>query len=156
MVTGSDSLTVQPNKKFNIVFATVIERGSSNLNSVTKIKNLSNIAKIFYDNNFNYSDDDISFIQSIPEVSPVYSLSQNYPNPFNPATKIKFFIPENTFTSLKIYDVTGKEINTIVNENLSRGEYEYLWNANNLPSGIYFYRLETESYTQTRKMILVK
>ena len=65
MVTGSDSLTVQPNKKFNIVFATVIERGSSNLNSVTKIKNLSNIAKIFYDNNFNYSDDDISFIQSL-------------------------------------------------------------------------------------------
>lgn len=156
MVTGSDSLTVQPNKKFNIVFATVIERGSSNLNSVTKIKNLSNIAKIFYDNNFNYSDDDISFIQSSPELSPVYSLSQNYPNPFNPATKIKFFIPENTFTSLKIYDVTGKEIAVLENKILAIGEYEYRWNAANLPSGIYFYKLETESFTQTKKMILVK
>ncbi|MBN8569317.1 MAG: T9SS type A sorting domain-containing protein [Ignavibacteria bacterium] len=156
MVTGSDSLTVQPNRKFNIVFATVIERGGSNLNSVTKIKNLSNIAKIFYDNNFNYSDDDISFIQSIPEVSPVYSLSQNYPNPFNPATKIKFFIPENTFTSLKIYDVNGKEIAVLENKILAIGEYEYKWNAANLPSGIYFYKLETESFTQTKKMILIK
>lgn len=156
MVTGSDSLTIQPHRKFNIVFAAVIDRGSSNLNSVTKIKNFSNIAKIFYDQNFNYTDDDVSFIQSYPQVSETYHLNQNYPNPFNPVTNIKFFIPENTFASLKIYDVTGKEIAVLVNKNMVIGEYEYQWNAANLPSGIYFYKLETENFSQSKKMILIK
>jgi hypothetical protein len=155
-VTGSDSLTIQPNRKFNIVFATVIEKGSSNLNSVTTIKSLSNIAKIFYERNFNYYDDDVSFIPSAPQVSETFKLSQNYPNPFNPATTIKFQVPENTFASLRIYDVSGKEITTILNENILRGEYEYQWNASGLPSGIYFYKLQTEKFSQTRKMILVK
>ncbi len=156
MVTGSDSLTIQPNRKFNIVFATVIDRGSSNLNSVTKIKNLSTAAKIFYDQNFNFNDDDVSFVQSYPQVSATYDLKQNYPNPFNPSTSIKFFIPENTFTSLKIYDVNGRQISVLENKVLIIGEYEYQWNASNLPSGVYFYKLETENFTQTRKIILVK
>ncbi len=156
MVTGSDSLTIQPNRKFNIVFAAIIDRGNNNLNSVTKIKTLSNIADIFYQQNFNFRDEDISVIQTNPQVPEIYRLSQNYPNPFNPSTRIKFHLPENTFTSLKIYDVSGREIMNMINEKLQRGEYEYEFNGSDLPSGVYFYKLETESYTQTRKMILIK
>ncbi len=132
--------------------AQMIARGNNNKNSVTKLKQLSD--NVY--NSFKSGNISIGIIPGSSETVTSYSLSQNYPNPFNPVTTIKFQIPENTFATLKIYDVAGKEISTIVNENLSRGEYEYLWNANSFPSGIYFYRLETESYTQTRKMILVK
>lgn len=156
MVTGSDSLKIQPDRKFNIVFAAVIDRGSSNLNSVTKIKNLSGIAKIFYDLSFNYIDDDISYVQSHTQAANDYILNQNYPNPFNPVTNIKFFIPEKLFTELKIFDVSGKEIAVLENKILAKGNYEYQWNAANLPSGIYFYQLKTEKFSQSKKMILVK
>ena len=146
-----DNFTFNPGDTQVVVMAQMMAKGSNNKNSVTKLKQLS-------DNVYNsYKGGNISIgINQISQIANSFMLYQNYPNPFNPVTTIKFQIPENTFTSLKIYDVAGKEISTIVNENLSRGEYEYLWNANSFPSGIYFYRLETESYTQTRKMILVK
>ena len=85
-----------------------------------------------------------------------YSLMQNYPNPFNPATKIKFALKQASFTEMKVYDVTGREIKTLVSESLKPGEYEVSFNAVNLPSGVYFYRINTEQFTETRKMILVK
>jgi photosystem II stability/assembly factor-like uncharacterized protein len=97
-----------------------------------------------------------------------YSLSQNYPNPFNPVTKIKFSLPLPRFTSeqpskggviavkLVVYDVLGREITTIVNEQLQPGTYEAEWNASNYPSGVYFYKLITAGFTETRKMVLVK
>jgi photosystem II stability/assembly factor-like uncharacterized protein len=91
-----------------------------------------------------------------------YSLSQNYPNPFNPVTKIKFDVPldsrlrGNDNMTLKIYDVLGKEIITLVNEHLSPGTYEVEWDGTNYPSGVYFYKLINDSYTETRKMMLIK
>jgi photosystem II stability/assembly factor-like uncharacterized protein len=90
------------------------------------------------------------------EVPKEYSLLQNYPNPFNPVTKIKFSIPGPGLALLKIYDVLGKEISTLVNEELKPGTYEAGWNASNNPSGIYFYKLTSGDFTQTRKMILIK
>jgi hypothetical protein len=156
MTTGSDSLTIQPNRKFNIVFSTMIERGSSNLNSVTKLKNLSDISKIFFDQSFNFIDDDISFVPSYPQVSDTYVLNQNYPNPFNPVTNIKFSIPEKTFTELKIYDVNGRELAVLKSQILQKGDYEFQWNAISFPSGVYFYKLTTENFIQTKKMILIK
>lgn len=92
------------------------------------------------------------------EVPASYKLEQNYPNPFNPSTKIKFQIPNrNSITLLKIYDILGREVTTLVNEiNLPAGTYEADWNASNYSSGIYFYRLITGNYVETKKMILVK
>ncbi len=86
-----------------------------------------------------------------------FSLTQNYPNPFNPATVIKFQVASFRFVKLKIYDILGKELATLVNQNLQPGSYEVTWNASNYPSGVYFYRLfATGGYTETRKMVLVK
>jgi uncharacterized delta-60 repeat protein len=85
-----------------------------------------------------------------------YLLSQNFPNPFNPSTKINFSIPKNSFVTLKVFDVSGKEVANLVTENLSAGSYEADFNASNITSGIYFYRLTTENFSETKKMMLVK
>ena len=85
-----------------------------------------------------------------------FSLSQNYPNPFNPTTNIRFDIPKPGFTVLKVYDVLGKKIATLVNEKLSAGSYEVDWDASNFGSGAYFYRLEARDFIETKKMLLIK
>lgn len=99
-----------------------------------------------------------------------FSLSQNYPNPFNPTTKIKYAVPsEETLyanrsttyatslrVTLKVYDVLGKEITILVNEEKPAGSYEVEFNATGLSSGIYFYQLNAGSFTKTKKMILLR
>ncbi len=85
-----------------------------------------------------------------------FSLSQNYPNPFNPSTKIKFAIPEQQSVSIKIFDAIGREVKNIAFGNLSPAVYEYNVNAIDLTSGIYFYRIITDKFTDSKKMILVK
>jgi hypothetical protein len=85
-----------------------------------------------------------------------YGLEQNYPNPFNPETYIRYDLPEESHVKLIIYNVLGKEIAVLVNENLNVGTYSVDWNAGDCPSGIYFYRIETENFTNTRRMVLVK
>ncbi|RKY91850.1 MAG: hypothetical protein DRQ01_07030, partial [Ignavibacteriae bacterium] len=90
-----------------------------------------------------------------------FELEQNYPNPFNPSTKIKFSVPPNvkqetSKVSLKIYDVLGNEVAVLVNEEKPAGNYETEFNASNLSSGIYYYKLVTGSFTDTKKMILLK
>ncbi len=90
------------------------------------------------------------------EIPEKYSLSQNYPNPFNPATKIQFALPDDAFTEIVIYDLLGKEIEKIVNEQLDAGTYETIWNAGDFPSGIYYYKLSAGDYTETKKMVFLK
>jgi hypothetical protein len=85
-----------------------------------------------------------------------YLLSQNYPNPFNPTTTINFSIPKSGFVTIKVYDVLGREVKTLVSQELSAGNYKQQWNANRMPSGIYFYRLQSGSFTETKKLILLK
>ncbi len=85
-----------------------------------------------------------------------YSLSQNYPNPFNPSTKIKFGVPKNGVVHLVIYDAIGREVSTLVNEQLNAGTYEAEWNALNFPSGVYFSKLVSGDYSETKKLVLVK
>lgn len=100
---------------------------------------------------------DIIGIQPISsEVPNSFSLSQNYPNPFNPVTKIKFELPKSTNVKLIIYDALGREITVLVNEKQLAGIYETDWDAANYPSGVYFYKLITDYYSETRKMILLK
>jgi hypothetical protein len=85
-----------------------------------------------------------------------FELAQNYPNPFNPTTNIRFRIAKSGFVSLKIYDSNGKEVTTLVGENLSAGSYNYSWDARGLASGVYFYRLNTEGNSAVRKMLLIQ
>jgi len=85
-----------------------------------------------------------------------YKMEQNYPNPFNPSTKIKYSIPINEFVTLKVYNTIGEEIVVLVNTQQQAGNYDVEFNAESLPSGIYYYRIQTGSFTHTKKMILMK
>jgi len=85
-----------------------------------------------------------------------YSVSQNYPNPFNPSTSIRYGIPERSFVTIKIYDILGNEITTLINEEKSAGSYEVEFDAAGLSSGIYFYTLSTGNFLSTKKMILLR
>jgi hypothetical protein len=96
-------------------------------------------------------------ITPVGTVTPTeYALSQNYPNPFNPTTKINFAIPKSGMVSLKVYNILGKEVATLVNQNMTSGTYNYEFNASNLSSGIYFYKLDVNGFSQVKKMSLVK
>ena len=85
-----------------------------------------------------------------------YHLEQNYPNPFNPATHLEFTVADMRFVTLKIFDLLGKEVATLVNTTMNPGTYTIQWDAGNLPSGIYFYRLQAGQFTQSKKLILLK
>lgn len=85
-----------------------------------------------------------------------FSLQQNYPNPFNPSTKIKFSIAKATFVKMAVYDVTGKEVEVLVNENLSAGSFEVDFNASKLTSGVYFCKITAGEFTDVKKMMLTK
>jgi hypothetical protein len=96
-------------------------------------------------------------IKQIAEFVPSsYSLQQNYPNPFNPSTNIRYEIPKNSFVKLVVFDILGKKIETLVNEKLKPGSYEVTFNATNYPSGVYFYRLTTDGFNETKRMIIIK
>ena len=85
-----------------------------------------------------------------------YILRQNYPNPFNPSTKIKYSIPQLSDVVIKVFDILGNEIETLVNEEKRAGTYEITWYAENIPSGVYFYQLKAGSFVETKKITLMK
>jgi len=85
-----------------------------------------------------------------------FNLSQNYPNPFNPVTKINFALPKQGFVTLKIYDITGREVKTLVNEFKQSGYYSIDFNGSNLASGVYFYRIQSNDFVMTKRMVLIK
>jgi hypothetical protein len=94
---------------------------------------------------------------SNPSATPVeFALKQNYPNPFNPSTTIEYAIPHQSFVTLKIFDMLGREVTTLVEQMKDAGTYLVSWNASAMPTGVYFYRLQAGSTTQTRKLILMK
>lgn len=99
----------------------------------------------------------VSNVENISlDIPSEYQLSQNYPNPFNPSTAINFSIPNSEFVTLKIFNILGSEIATLVNENLSAGSYRINFDAQNLASGVYFYELNTGDFTEIKKMNLLK
>jgi uncharacterized delta-60 repeat protein len=95
----------------------------------------------------------INTSNNIPER---FELKQNYPNPFNPKTNLEFQISDFGFVSLKVFDIKGDEVANILNQNLTAGEYKIIFDASNLSSGIYYYQLKTDNFSETKKMILVK
>jgi len=90
------------------------------------------------------------------EIPLSFRLEQNYPNPFNPSTKISWQIPVGNWQTLKIYDMLGNEVATLVDEYKPAGTYEIEWNASGLPSGVYFYQLQAGDFIETKKMLLLK
>ena len=107
-----------------------------------------------------YNEDGITSIEEPGNIITIFPnqfyLSQNYPNPFNPTTKIKYSIPNSSFVTLKVFDILGREIETLINEEKTAGNYEIDFDASQLSSGIYFYQLKSGEFIQTKKMILIR
>ena len=120
--------------------------------NLTSGKYLYRLKQIDFDGTYEYSNE-VEVTVTVPEK---YELSQNYPNPFNPSTKINYQIAQNNFISLKVYDVLGNEVTTLVNENKTAGYYEINFDASSLSSGVYLYKLQAGSFVETKKMILLK
>ncbi|MCI0472557.1 MAG: T9SS type A sorting domain-containing protein, partial [Ignavibacteria bacterium] len=158
---GADNYNMLSGDTAVIWLAQFVARGASNLNSVTILKQLSDVVQAYFESNFT-----IGVKQIGSEVPAVFSLAQNYPNPFNPVTKMRFQIPSwegwtrNAdgvgFTKLIIYDMAGREVQTLVNEVLQPGRYEVTFDGHGFASGVYFYQLTAGSYKETRRMVLVK
>ena len=100
----------------------------------------------------------VTFVEEeqIDEMPTEFLLSQNYPNPFNPSTKIKYSVPNSSQVVIKVFDILGNEIETLVSEEKPAGTYEITWYAENLPSGVYFYQLKAGTFIESKKMILMK
>jgi hypothetical protein len=153
--SGAENLTVMPGDTQTIVVCQLIARGTSNLNSVTKLKQLADVAIQFYNSGYIIGINKIS-----SEVPTSFRLEQNYPNPFNPISKIKYQIAKtqikNQKVQLIIYNSLGQEVEILVNETQEPGIYEVTFDGSNYASGVYFYQLSVRDYINTRKMILLK
>jgi hypothetical protein len=103
-----------------------------------------------------YQQTTITDVEDEEIIPTVFKLEQNYPNPFNPSTKIKFAVPEKSNVLIKVYDILGSEVTTLVNKEMDAGWYENNFNAAGLSSGIYLFRMEAGSYMNTKKMILLR
>ena len=116
---------------------------------------------IIYSGNLPYWTDKVDYITGIDSgdettIPYIFSLSQNYPNPFNPITSIQFSIPRTEFVTLKIYNLLGQKVATLVSEKLTPGKYTYTWDASDYASGVYLYRIEAGSFTESKKLLLLK
>jgi hypothetical protein len=99
----------------------------------------------------------ITAVQRKADPIPVkYALDQNYPNPFNPSTMISYQVNSLSKVSLKVYDLLGREVATLVDELKGQGSYSVIFNATNIPSGVYFYRFQSGKYSETKKLLLLK
>ena len=158
-------LNMAPGDTQEVVIAILIKQGTDNINSIALLKDYAAQIQHWYDNNL---VTDVN--ETTPSVPTEFSLSQNYPNPFNPVTTIKYSIPNVTLSPdknginsvegsrviLKVYDILGSEVATLVNEEKPAGNYQVNFNAVKLSSGVYFYRLQAGSFVETKKMVLIK
>jgi hypothetical protein len=158
---SAGTFTLIKDQDIEVLIGYEIDRDDTPLGGITAVRIVSDAIQTFYENNFGYPI--VSVKDEMPNAS-TFKLEQNYPNPFNPCTKIKFTIPtvgtsrqgRTVSVQLKVYDVLGNEIATLVNEELSPGEYEIDFSASKLSSGIYFYQLKSEGFVETKKMLLLK
>jgi len=147
-------LNMHPSDTQIIVTSVMAAKGIDYSGSVCQLLSLSDLAKQYYDTNFVITP--IGIRNNSSEIPETIKLYQNYPNPFNPNTKIKFQIAKLWNAKLTIYDALGREVTTLVNEQLRPGTYEVEWDGTNYASGIYCYRLLSGNYSEIRKMILLK
>lgn len=126
---------------------------TSNTWGILELRNLTGIDGL---NRFAIDTSLVTQIEDLKQNPENFFLYQNYPNPFNPLTTIRFSVPERGQVSLIVFNSLGQEIQTLVNEDKIIGSYEVLFNASNLPSGVYFYRLQVGSFVETKKMSFLK
>ncbi len=120
-------------------------------------KLITSVSLLIFTSLFIYGQDRPAYGGDPTPVVPLGSgMMQNFPNPFNPVTNFVFQLGQSGDVQLKIFDALGRNVSTVVNEYLEKGEYIYQWNANNLPSGIYYYRIIAPDFTETKRMILLK
>jgi hypothetical protein len=152
--TSSGPFNMAPGDVQEVVFGQIAAggpgTGMSNLDAITTLKSYAKKAQEIYNNLFSLSSVES---ENIPFI---YDLSQNYPNPFNPVTTISYSLPERSQVELKVYDILGREIMTLVNKEQNAGKYNVQFDAGRLSSGIYVYRISAKNFTRTNKMVLLK
>ena len=141
-----------PGDTQEVCIAIFMALGTDNINSITELRNLAAHTQEFYDTEL------VEILNTQETVSPTgYKLYQNYPNPFNSKTIINYEIPENSLVDIRIYDILGREVKTLLNNvQQVRWKYQLEFDGSDLASGVYFYRIKAGSFTETKKMILLK
>ncbi len=145
--------TLIKDQEVEVLIGYEIDRSTTPLGGITAVRAISDAVQDFYENNFGYPI--VSVEDEIPIVSN-FKLEQNYPNPFNPSTKINYILSKSGFVNLIVYDLLGKEVSVLKNEEQKAGKYEVNFNCSNLASGVYFYTLRVNDFIQTKKMVLLK
>jgi hypothetical protein len=164
-VTWTEPKDITPGTEFDASFASLADLVDDNLhltyfsdplagNAVRTNHPVIPVAVMYYQ----YPAIDLTTgVREVPGLLPdAYRLDQNYPNPFNPTTKIQYSIPASSFVTLKVFDVLGREIATLVNGEQGGGSYSADFNATNLADGPYFYRIQAGNFSETKKMMLLK
>jgi hypothetical protein len=147
---------LESGSEYEVFVAYGVGQGTDALSAINEGRSLAEISKILYDCNFLPSCV-VSVEDQNSELQPNdFFLFQNFPNPFNPITKISWQLPVSSWQTLKVYDVLGNDIATLVDEYKSIGRYEVEWDASGFPSGVYFYTLKTDNFIETKKMILMR
>ncbi len=153
-IGSAGPFTLHKYQEVEILIGYEIDNSTTPLGGITAVRNVSDFVQGFYQNNFGYP---IVLSAEQENVSPnEYILFQNYPNPFNPNTKINYILPQAGFVNLTVYDLLGKEVAVLKNEEQKADKYEINFNGRNLASGIYFFTLRVNDFIQTKKMILMK
>ena len=148
---NSGPFTFAPGDTNEIVFAIIMAIGDDYLDSVTELKKKVRAIREFYYTGV------MTNIDSKTPTRPVrYTLSQNYPNPFNPSTTIEFSLPTSEDVQIEIYNIAGQKIETLLNERMPAGDHKMEYNARNLASGIYFYKIQAGHFQDVKKMVLIK
>ena len=151
MQVNSGPFTFAPGDSNEIVLAIVMAIGDDNLDSVTELKkNVTAIREFYYTGNISNVDREL-FSGPIK-----YSLHQNYPNPFNPTTMIEFSIPISENVQINVFNITGQKVRTLLNKKMLTGTHSVEFNAHDFASGIYFYQIQTGSFRDVKKMIVIK
>jgi hypothetical protein len=147
---------LEKNKPIDIMVAYIVGRGSDALNSITVAKQYAANTIAYYNANFPKSI--LTGVRDLPQVVNNFNLYQNYPNPFNPSTRIKYSVSTSSLVSMKVYNILGKEVAVLLNEQKKPGEYEITFNSSryNLASGVYFYKLTAGGLASVKKMMLLK
>jgi len=130
----------------------IMSEAGQNFTGISKNSNIKVTSGFFA----NYSSIITGVNDNKEAIPKKFELSQNYPNPFNPTTRIEYSISSKQFVTLKVYDILGREVTTLVNEEKSAGSYEVTFNAGNLASGVYIYTIKAGAFYQTKKLILLK
>jgi hypothetical protein len=156
MILNAGPFKLEKNKPIDIMAAYIVGQGINYLNSITVAKQYAASTIAYYNSNFPKSI--ITGVRDIPKVINNFNLSQNYPNPFNPSSRIRYSVGTSSMVSIKVYNILGREVAVLLNEQKNAGEYEITFNSAkyNLASGVYFYKLTAGGNTLVKKMMLVK